>query len=85
MNTLRVLQRISTVFSRNRVNIEKLNVFETKSKGVSHFDIVIKTDEKTAIKVMKQLRKVVEVHDVKVEKKIALIEQEPLSNKRGML
>ena len=29
-NTLQVLQRIATVFSRHRINIEQLNVFETQ-------------------------------------------------------
>ncbi|MDE4996591.1 acetolactate synthase small subunit, partial [Francisella tularensis subsp. holarctica] len=38
-NTLCVLQSISSVLSRNRINIEQLTVFETANKGISHFNL----------------------------------------------
>ena len=40
-NTLRVLQRIASVFSRNRVNIKKLSVQETPCQTLADFSIVI--------------------------------------------
>lgn len=63
-NSLRVLQRVSTVFSRNRVNIEQLHVFSSPEENVSHFNIAIYTEERLVKKVMKQLGKIIELHDI---------------------
>lgn len=71
-NTLRVLQRISTVFSRQRVNIEQLNVFETKKQGISHFSIVIHANDIALEKLVKQLKKIIELLDVRVSHQIAI-------------
>lgn len=65
-NALRVLQRISSVFSKNRINIEQLNVFETKTKNISHFNIAIYTENEMVEKILKQLGKIVECHEVHV-------------------
>ena len=71
-NTLRVMQRITTVFTRNRINIEQLNVFETPISGISHFHIVIQVDDVLILKIIKQLAKIVEVIDVDISNKISL-------------
>ena len=73
-NTLRVLQRITTVFSRNRINIEKLNVFETEVSGISHFNIVIHVSETVMQKTLRQLEKIVEVIEVDIQNKTPLPE-----------
>ena len=71
-NALRVLQRISTVFTRNRINIEQLNVFETQAQGISHFHIVIKVDDDLVKKIVKQLGKIIEVIEVGISNRIPL-------------
>ncbi len=65
-NALRVLQRIATVLAKHRINIEKLNVSETQTKGVSHFNIVVCTEENLLTKLVKQLQRIVEVYEVHV-------------------
>lgn len=61
-NTLGLLNRISGVFTRRRINIESLNVSETERKGISRFTIVIKSDQREAVeKIVRQIRKIVEV------------------------
>ncbi len=65
-NALRVLQRVASIFSRNRINIEQLNVFETKTVGVSHFNVVIYCEPQTIDKLLKQLGKMIELREVHV-------------------
>lgn len=62
-NTLRVLQRIATVFSRNRVNIEKMNAFKNEENNITHINIAIYTESKPVDKLIKQLEKIIEVHE----------------------
>ena len=71
-NTLCVLQRIASVFSRHRINIEQMNIFETKRKGISHFSIVIHCEQDKIDKVMKQLRRIIEVIDIQISNQISL-------------
>lgn len=71
-NTLRVLQRLSSIFSRYRVNIEQMNVFETANKGFSYVNIIFYSNEKTTDIVIKQLQKIVELVEVKVNSRIPL-------------
>jgi acetolactate synthase I/III small subunit len=77
-NTTRVLQRMAGIFARNRVNIEQLTVFETGNKGTSFFNIVIHSDVKTIERIIKQLQKIVELMDIKINSQI------PLSNLLAM-
>lgn len=71
-NTLRVLQRIASLFSRYRVNIEQMNVFETGKKNISHFSIAVHTEEEMIEKLIKQLHRIVELIDVNISKQIPL-------------
>lgn len=79
-NTLRVLQRIATIFTRNRLNIEQLNVFETSRKGISHFNIVFHTQQHTVEKLIKQLQRIVELLDVKISNQMALETKELINS-----
>ncbi len=63
-NTLRVLQRLASIFSRLRVNVEQLNVYETSVKGTSRFNIVIRSEPRIVEKLLKQLNKVIELINV---------------------
>lgn len=65
-NTLRVLQRVAGIFARYRLNIEQLNVFETNNKGTSYFNIIVHSDAKTMERVIKQLEKIIELFEVKI-------------------
>src|SRR3546814_18003606 len=61
-NTLGLLNRISGIFTRRRINIESLSVSATERKGVSRFTIVIKSDEREQVeKIVRQIRKNIEV------------------------
>ncbi|MDR6560514.1 MULTISPECIES: acetolactate synthase small subunit [Arcicella] len=61
-NTVGLLNRITIIFTRRRLNIESLNVCETERKGVSRFTIVIRHESREAVeKLVRQIRKVVDV------------------------
>ena len=61
-NSIGLLNRITIIFTRRRVNIESLTVSETERTGVSRFTIVIKHDSREEVeKLVRQIRKIVEV------------------------
>lgn len=61
-NTIGLLNRITIIFTRRRVNIESLTVSETERKGVSRFTIVIRHEFREEVeKLVRQIRKIVEV------------------------
>ena len=61
-NTIGLLNRITIIFTRRRLNIESLTVCETERQGVSRFTIVIRHDSREAVeKLVRQIRKVVDV------------------------
>ncbi len=70
-NSLRVLQRITAVLAKHRVNIEQLTVFETKCKGISHFNIMICVEDHLINKIVKQLERIIEIHEVHLNNKLS--------------
>lgn len=60
-NTVGLLSRITAIFTRRHINIRSLNVSETEKKGISRFTIVIRETEEMTNKIVKQIRKIVEV------------------------
>lgn len=61
-NAIGLLNKITVIFTRRRMNIDSLTVSETVRKGISRFTIVIKHDKREDIeKLVRQIRKVVEV------------------------
>ncbi len=61
-NTIGLLNKITIVFSRRRINIESLTVSESERKGVSRFTIVIRHDVREEVeKLVRQIRKIIEV------------------------
>ena len=61
-NTVGLLNRITIIFTRRRVNIESLTVSETERRGVSRFTIVIKHENREFVeKLVRQIRKVTDV------------------------
>ncbi len=78
-NTMRVLQRMAGIFSRQRLNIEQLTVFETGRKGLSCFNIVVHSDARKMERTMHQLRRIVELMEVNITSEIPLINSVPYS------
>ncbi|RXK49943.1 acetolactate synthase small subunit [Aquirufa rosea] len=61
-NTIGLLNRITIIFTRRRLNIECLTVSETERKGVSRFTIVIRNDNRESVeKLVRQIRKITDV------------------------
>ena len=61
-NTIGLLNKITIIFTRRRINIESLTVSETERKGISRFTIVIKHEKREEVeKLVRQIRKIIEV------------------------
>jgi len=61
-NTVGLLNRITIIFTRRRLNIECLTVSETERKGVSRFTIVIRSESREFVeKLVRQIRKITDV------------------------
>jgi acetolactate synthase I/III small subunit len=60
-NKIGLLNRITIIFTRRKVNIESLNTSESEVEGVYRFTIIIKATLDQAIKITKQIEKQVEV------------------------
>ena len=91
-NSPGVLQRITILFTRRKLNIESLTVSETTRKGISRFTIVVQSERDLVLKVAKQLARIFEVLEVSVHapsqvcaREVALFELAPASGQRGEL
>ncbi len=62
-NTPGVLQRITAMFTRRKLNIESLTVSETEKEGISRFTILLNVSPDLIEKVVKQIRRIVEVRE----------------------
>jgi acetolactate synthase I/III small subunit len=60
-NRVGLLNRITIIFTRRHINIESLTTSECEVDGVHRFTITIRTSEERAVKVVKQIEKLVEV------------------------
>ncbi len=56
-----LLNRVTIIFSRIKLNIESINVSTSEVPGVSRYTLVVNSTKDVAEKVTKQLRKLVEV------------------------
>lgn len=56
-----LLNHITIIFTRRKINIDSLNVSTTEVQGVSRFTIVLTTTRETVEKVVKQIRKIIDV------------------------
>lgn len=75
-NQAGVLNRITSVFLRRKINIESLKVSETSIKGISMFTIVASTSEEVIELVVHQIEKIVEVIRAEYHTADELITQE---------
>ena len=60
-NHIGLLNRITIIFTRRKLNIESLNTSESEIDGIHRFTIVVSTTEEMLIKVVKQIEKQIEV------------------------
>lgn len=60
-NNLGLLNRISAIFLKRRINIESLTVSNSEIKGVSRFIIVVKLTKEQVKKIIGQIEKQIEV------------------------
>lgn len=60
-NHIGLLNRITIIFTRRKINIESLTVSASALKGISKFTIVVNETEDRVMKVVSQLEKVVDV------------------------
>lgn len=68
-NTLCVLQRVAGMFSRYRINIEHINI-SRHSETLSYWNVVIYGEEERIDLIIKQLKKMIELVDVKIIDKV---------------
>lgn len=68
-NSLRVLQRMSGILARNRLNVEQLTVFSQESQETSRFHMIIQSEPKRIEHVVKQLQRMIELLEIKVHAK----------------
>src|SRR5579883_2639876 len=71
-NTPGVLYRITGLFLKRKINIESLTVSETDHKGISHFIIAIYEKHQTMQTILKQLDRIIEVHNTSLIENTAL-------------
>ena len=60
-NHIGLLNRLTIIFTRRKINIESLTVSESHIKGIHCFTIVVMTSESIVKKVVMQIEKVVDV------------------------
>ncbi|MGB3617932.1 MAG: acetolactate synthase small subunit [Catalinimonas sp.] len=56
-----LLNAITIIFTRRKINIDSINVSESEVPGVSRFTIVLELTRERAEKVVKQIRKLIDV------------------------
>ncbi|MEQ8335821.1 MAG: acetolactate synthase small subunit [Cyclobacteriaceae bacterium] len=56
-----LLNHITIIFNRRKINLNSLNVSTTEVPGVSRFTIVVNSTRETIEKVVKQIRKLIDV------------------------
>jgi len=63
-NSPGVLLRLSTLFTRRKINIESLTVSETENEGLSRFTVTTQIDTVTAATIGRQIERMIEAKRV---------------------
>lgn len=56
-----LLNKITIIFTRRKINIDSLNVSTTEVPGISRFTIVVTGEKDEVVKMVKQINKIVDV------------------------
>jgi acetolactate synthase-1/3 small subunit len=75
-NHIGLLNKITIVFTRRKINIESLTVSESQIEGIHSFTIVVKSTKETVLKAVNQIDKLVEVIKAFYYEEDQLISQE---------
>lgn len=75
-NKIGLLNRITIIFTRRRLNIERITVSESELEGIYRFTIVVKTTRDRAEKAMRQIEKLIDVIKAFVHEEEEVIHQE---------
>ncbi len=68
-NVLRVLQKLTSLMSRKRLQIQDMQVSETSSPGESYLTLTLQADVHHAQWLVKQLKKCVDLFDLYLKNK----------------
>lgn len=60
-NQIGIISRVSTLFSRRKINIESLSTSPSEAEGIHRFTIVIRETEEAVLKLSRQLEKQIEI------------------------
>ena len=60
-NKAGLLNHLTIIFNRRKINIDSLNVSTTEIKGVSRFTIVVQANKEKIIKILNQINKLIDV------------------------
>jgi len=71
-----LLHRVTTVFTKRKLNIESITASESEMKGIYRYTIVIKSTKEMAVLVAKQLEKQVDVVRACVHEEDEIVHQE---------
>ncbi|MDO8609771.1 MAG: acetolactate synthase small subunit [bacterium] len=63
-----VLYRVTGLFMKRKINVEHVNAFETKQKGISQIYVTAFIDPNKIDTIAKQIDKIVEILKVKYHK-----------------
>lgn len=75
-NKAGLLQRVTTVFTRRKINIDSLTVSESEIPNIYRYTIVVEEEEERIRKVVQQLEKQVEVHKAFYHVEVDVVHQE---------
>lgn len=75
-NQVGLLHRITTIFTKRKINLESLTTSESEIEGIHRFTIAVTETEEQVIKVVKQIEKQVEVLKADYYKKKEVVQQE---------
>jgi acetolactate synthase small subunit len=65
-NILRVLQRLASLMTRNRLKIQEMQVLRLNFSEVSTITLILQTEEKNIERLIRQLIKFVDLKNVKL-------------------
>lgn len=71
-----LLLRLTTIFTRRKINIESLTTSESEQEGIHRFTIAVTETEEAVRKVVRQIEKQVEVLRASYYKKGEVVQQE---------
>lgn len=75
-NQVGLLNRITIIFTKRKVNIESITVSQSETEGVHRFTIVVQVTEEAVNKIVKQIEKVVDVLRAYANEAEEVIQQE---------